>query len=60
MFIKIDGNHYEAEYVFNSILFDDPAQLKKNGQFYFLKTAFQGGWGDQNGKAGLRSIQSKP
>ncbi|MEI9920822.1 MAG: lycopene cyclase family protein [Bacteroidota bacterium] len=42
VFIKIDGNHYEADYVFNSILFDDPAHLKKGGQYYFLKQHFKG------------------
>jgi lycopene beta-cyclase len=42
VFIKIDGNHYEAEYIFNSILFDDQAQLKKSGQHYFLKQHFKG------------------
>jgi lycopene beta-cyclase len=42
VFIRIDGNHYEAEYIFNSILFDDPSQLKKGGQYYFLKQHFKG------------------
>src|ERR1041385_3596476 len=42
VFIKIDGNHYEAGYVFNSILFDDLSQLKKGGQYYFLKQHFKG------------------
>jgi lycopene beta-cyclase len=42
VFIKVDGNHYEGEYIFNSILFDDPSQLKKGGQYYFLKQHFKG------------------
>ena len=42
VFIRVDGNHYEAEYIFNSILFDDPSLLKKGGQYYFLKQHFTG------------------
>jgi lycopene beta-cyclase len=42
VFIRIDGNLYETEYVFNSILFDEPAQSKKSGQYYFLKQHFKG------------------
>ena len=41
-FIKVDGNHYEAELIFNSILFGDPSQMKKGSQYYFLKQHFKG------------------
>ena len=40
VFIKIDGNHYEADYIFNSILFSEPHQVKN--QYYFLKQHFKG------------------
>jgi len=43
--IKINGTHYEASYIFNSVLFDEIAQLKNNRpgqQYYFLKQHFKG------------------
>ncbi|HEX8059415.1 MAG TPA: lycopene cyclase family protein, partial [Cyclobacteriaceae bacterium] len=40
VFIKVDGNHYEGEYVFNSILFNVPQPVKN--QYYFLKQHFKG------------------
>jgi len=37
--VTVDGNKYEASYVFNSILFGQPAKGK---QYYFLKQHFKG------------------
>jgi lycopene beta-cyclase len=42
VFIKIDGNHYEADYIFNSVVFEDLSHLKRGSQYYFLKQHFKG------------------
>lgn len=40
--IKIDGTRYEADYIFNSVLFSDIHKMKSSGKFYFLKQHFKG------------------
>ena len=42
VYIRIDGNNYEGNYIFNSILFDDPRQLRQDNKYYFLKQHFRG------------------
>lgn len=41
-FIKIDGALYEADYIFNSVLFGDPTKLNLGNKYYFLKQHFKG------------------
>lgn len=40
--VRVNGILYEADYIFNSVLFGDTSHLKHGGQYYFLKQHFKG------------------
>jgi lycopene beta-cyclase len=40
--ITVGDHRYEGSWIFNSILFGDPAQFTRNKQYYFLKQHFKG------------------